>query len=268
MKRFNYENKIAIVTGASSGIGKEISKILVKEYGCTVYGIARDLRKLDLVRAELDPEKFFCCTMDVCDENGWEKFSNFLENTGKSLDILVNCAGVLPKFSSVAKESPSTAEQTMALNYFGPVYACRHLIKDMSQDGVVINVSSASALCPFAGVASYSASKAALQRYTECLAREEKRVSVSLVLPGFVKTDIMKNQDLNEKEAKTVARFSKSADKVARKILKKGAKRKKRIVIGKDGHFMSIMYRFFPNFAPWLFTKIIKKSHMEIFKEV
>ncbi len=268
MKKFRYENRVAIVTGASSGIGREISKILVEKYGCTVFGVARNFRRLDVVRSELGSERFLCCAMDASDKKSWEKLSVYFENSDTSPDILINCAGILPKFSSVENEDVNVTELAMSVNYFSAVYGCNYMMKQINDGGMVINVSSASALCPFAGVASYSASKAALQRYTECLSREEKRLSVSSVMPGFVKTDIMKNQNINEKEQKTVERFSADPYKVAKKILKKAAKRKKRIIVGKDGHFMSILYRLFPNFAPWFFTKVIKKSHMVIFNDI
>lgn len=268
MKKFSYENKVAIVTGASSGIGREICKILTQEYGCQVYGIARRVKILEAMREELGPDRFFCCCMDASDKKSWEKLRVYFENLDTSPDILINCAGVLPKFSSVRNEAEDNAEVTMSVNYFSAVYGCRYMMGLLNDGGVVINVSSASALCPFAGVASYSASKAALQRYTECLAREERRLSVSAVMPGFVKTDIMKNQNVNEREQKTVNMFSADSRKTAKKILRKAAGRKKRIVVGMDGHFMSIMYRFFPNFAPWLFTKVIKKTGMSLFEKV
>lgn len=268
MKRLKYENKVAVVTGASSGIGREICKILTQKYGCRVFGVARRVKKLEAMREELGPDKFLCCCMDARDEKSWEKLANYFQNTDTSPDILINCAGILPKFASVDNEASGVSETAMGVNYFSAVYSYRHIGRLLNDGGAVINVSSASALCPFAGVASYSASKAALQRYTECLAREEKRISVSAVMPGFVKTEIMKNQDVNQKEEKLIAHFSKSPEKVAKKILKRGAKRKKRTVIGFDGHFMSIAYRLFPNFAPWLFSKFTKRSKMELFKDV
>ena len=268
MRKFDFENKVAVVTGASSGIGREICRILTQEYGCRVFGVARRVKVLEAMREELGPDRFLCCCMDASDEKSWEKLANYFKNTDTSPDVLINCAGILPKFSSVQNEAAGVAEKVMEINYFSAVYACRHIGKMLGDGGMIINVSSASALCPFAGVGAYSASKAALERYTECLAREETRISVSVALPGFVKTEIMKNQDINQKDEQLIAHFSKSPEKVARKILKRGAKRKKRTVIGVDGHFMSVMYRLFPNFAPWLFSKTVKGSKRELFKDI
>ncbi|MBE6674431.1 MAG: SDR family NAD(P)-dependent oxidoreductase [Ruminococcaceae bacterium] len=268
MKRIDCVNKIAIVTGASSGIGKEISTILVKKYGCTVYGIARDLRKLDVVREELGHKNFLCCVMDVSAKHSWEKFDNFLENSHTSPAILVNCAGILPRFASFENTSLESFEKTVDVNFMSCVYSCKYIMPHMEKGGVVINVSSASALCPFGGVGSYSASKAALERFTESLSCESRDISVSCAMPGFVKTNIMKGHNVTEKEKGIIGSFSADPTKVASKILNKARKRKKRIVVGTDAHFMSFMYRAFPRFAPKLFTKIIKKSNLELFKNV
>lgn len=268
MKKIDFNNKIAIVTGASSGIGREIATVLVKKYGCTVYGIARDLRKLDVMRKELGPEKFLCCAMDVSVRHSWEKFANFLENIHTSPTILVNCAGILPYFASVENASIDDIEKAMDVNFKSCVYSCKYIMPHMEKGGVVINISSASALCPFAGVGAYSASKAALERFTVALSCESQDISVCCAMPGFVKTNIMKEHNVTEKERDTVDSFSADPAKTANEILKRARRGKKRIVVGADAHFMSIMFRLFPRFAPKLFTRIIKKSNLELFKNV
>ena len=268
MKKLDLKNKVAIVTGASSGIGKEISTILVKKYGCVVYGIARDLRKLDLVREELGHHKFLCCAMDVSCKISWENFASFLKNTNTHPHILINCAGALPQFASVNNTDIETIERVINVNLMSSVYSCKYLMEHISDKGCVVNISSASALCPFAGVGAYSASKSALERFTECLAQEEKRVSVSCVMPGFVKTDIMKGHNVSDKEKGIINFFSADAGKTANKIVKRATKRKKRIVTGFDAHFISFMFRVFPRLAPGLFSKIIKKSNLDLFKKI
>ncbi len=268
MKKIDFNNKIAIVTGASSGIGREIATVLVKKYGCTVYGIARDLRRLDVVREELGPESFLCCAMDVSVRHSWEKFANFLETSHTSPTILVNCAGILPKFASVENTSVDDVEKAMDVNFMSCVYSCKYIMPHMERGGVVINISSASALGPFAGVGAYSASKAALERFTEALSCEIRDISVSCAMPGFVKTNIMKAHEIDEKENTVIGSFSADPTKVACKILNRARRGKKRIVTGADAHFMSAMFRLFPRTAPKLFTRIIKKSSLELFKEI
>ena len=217
MKKIDYTNKIAIVTGASSGIGREISRILVKEYGCTVYGIARDLRKLDVVREELGPEKFLCCAMDASTEHSWEKFGVFLENTHTSPAILINCAGILPRFTSFENASVDDIKKAMDVNFMSCVYSCKYIMPHMEKGGAVANVSSSSALCPFAGVSAYTASKAALYNFTSALSCENTNISISSVLPGFVKTDIMSGHSVSPKEQKKIDKISASPQKTAKR---------------------------------------------------
>lgn len=268
MKKLNLKGKIAIVTGASSGIGKEIATLLVKKYGCIVYGIGRNLPRLDLLREELGPENFLCAVMDVCDKSSWEKMASYFTNWNTLPTVLINCAGMLPKFSSVENAEIEGIEDVMSVNYLSAVYACKYIMPIMEKGGAVVNISSASALCPFAGVAAYSASKAALERFTEALSFERRDLRVSCVMPGFVKTNIMKNQEATEKDKGLINFFSADAKKTAKKILRRVVRRKRRIVVGTDAHFMSFMFRAFPRLAPRFFSWVIKKSGLNLFKNV
>ena len=265
MKKIDYVNKTAIITGASSGIGKEIAKALIKDYGCTVYGIARNENRLNDTKAELG-EKYIPYPMDVSSKENWLLLGDFLKNSGVRVDILINCAGILPKFSTFENTEITEYEKAISINYLSQVYGCKVTLPIMNKGGAIVNVASASALCPFSLVSGYTASKSASYHFTQSIAREIRDVSVSCVLCGFVKTDIMKNQDMNDKEAKLIRLFSADCKKTVRKILNRVRRRKKRIVTGFDGHFMSGLYRVFPNFAPRFISWFLKKSGLNLFK--
>ncbi|MBR2024712.1 MAG: SDR family oxidoreductase [Clostridia bacterium] len=265
MKKIDYKNKVAIITGASSGIGKEIAKVLTKDYGCTVYGIARNENRLNETKNLLG-NKFIPYSMDVSLKENWFTFVDFLKNSGVSVDILINCAGILPKFASFENTDICEYEKAISINYLSQVYGCKTVLPIMNTGGAIVNVASSSALCPFSLVSGYTASKSASYHFTQSITNEIKNVSVSCVLCGFVKTDIMKNQDINEKESELIKMFSADCNKTARKILRRVRRRKKRIVTGFDGHFMSGLYRLFPNFAPKFISWFLKKSGLNIFK--
>lgn len=265
MKRLDYRNKTAIITGASSGIGKEIANVLISDYGCTVYGIARNENRLNETKRQLG-EKFIPYSMDVSIKENWFDFGEFLKNNDTCVDILINCAGILPKFASFENTEIEEYEKAIYINYLSQVYGCKVILPFMNESGAMVNVASSSALCPFSLVSGYTASKSASYHFTQSISREIKSVSVSCVLCGFVKTDIMKNQDINEKETKLIGLVSADCKKTVKKILRRVKRRKKRIVTGFDGHFMSIMYRLFPNFAPKFFSWFLKKSGLNIFK--
>lgn len=265
MRKIDFTNKTAIVTGASSGIGKELCRSLIERYGCTVYGIARNAQKLEETKNELG-DSFIAYPMDVSVKENWALLCDFLKNNSIRVDILINCAGILPKFSTLAQAEIEEYEKAISINYLSQVYACKSLLPIINEKGAVVNVSSASALCPFSLVSAYTASKSASYHFSQSIASEMKSASVSCVLCGFVKTDIMKNQTMNEKETRLIRLFSADCKKTAGKILRRVKRRKKRIVTGFDGHFMSIMYRLFPNFAPKFISWILRKSGLDLFK--
>ncbi len=265
MKRLNYDNKTVIITGASSGIGKEIAKALINGYGCTVYAIARNENRLNEAKAELG-EGYIPYPMDVSVKENWLAFGEFLKSSGICVDILINCAGILPKFATFENTEIEEYEKAISINYLSQVYGCKTILPIMNKGGAIVNVASASALCPFSLVSGYTASKSASYHFSQSIAREIKTVSVSCVLCGFVKTDIMKNQEMSEKEAKLIRLFSSDCHKTVKKILRRVSRRQKRIVTGFDGHFMSGLYRVFPNFAPKFISWFLKKSGLNLFK--
>ena len=267
MKKFDYNNKVAIVTGASSGIGKAIATELITKYNCTVYAVARNEERLNLTKQSLG-EKYIPTPFDVCLEENWQGLAQKLKNDGVSVDILINCAGILPKFKPFEKSNPSELKGVFDINFFSCVYSCHHLRECISDKGMIINISSASALCPFSGVSAYSSSKSALDRFSTTLAYEYKDISVTTVLPGFVKTDIMKSQNTTQKDRSLIDKFSANPAKITRKILKKARKRKKRIILGFDGRLLGFLYKHFPNLGPKVIGKFLKKSGLKLFLEI
>ncbi len=265
MKRLDYKNKIVVLTGASSGIGKEIARELITKHSCLVFAIARNEERLNQVRGELG-ENYVPLSLDVSSYEAWTSFVDFLKKSTLRVDILINCAGKLPKFGAFEDTEISELESTFSTNLLSQVYACKLLLPFMNDGGAIVNVSSASALCPFGLASAYSASKSASYSLSQCLGVECQHIRVSTALFGFVRTDIMKNQSLNEKEARLVSKFSADATRVAKKLLKRVARRKRRIVIGTDAHFISLLYRLFPSLAPRIIYKILKKSGLEMFK--
>ena len=265
MKRLDYKNKIVVLTGASSGIGKEIARELITKHSCLIFAIARNEERLNLARNELG-ENYVPFALDVGSYLGWEGFVDFLKKSTLRVDILINCAGKLPKFASFEETEITELESTISTNFLSQAYSCKLLLPHINDGGAIINVSSASALCPFGLASAYSASKSASYSLSECLGVECERVRVSTALFGFVKTDIMKNQSLNEKEKGLISKFSASPIKATKKLLSRVKRRKRRIVVGADAHFVSFLYRFFPSLAPKIIYKFLKKSGLELFK--
>jgi short-subunit dehydrogenase len=265
MKRLDYTNKIVVLSGASSGIGKEIARELITKHNCLVLAIARNEERLNATRNELG-ENYVPFAFDVSNRQGWENLAEFLQKSLLRVDILINCAGALPKFDTIEGTSIEALEGAMAVNYLSQVYACKLLLPYINDLGAIVNISSASALCPFGFTGAYGASKSASMQFSQTLSAELRDIRVSTVLPGFVRTDIMKNQEINSKEAKLIKKFSADCHKTVKRLLRRVSSRKRRIVLGADAHFLSFLYRVFPRTAPRLITWFLRKSGLELFK--
>src|SRR5574344_1973528 len=109
MSKYNLNNKNVIITGASSGFGKLIATRLATEYSCKVIGIARNEEKLIKAKQEIG-ENFTYSAFDVGVKDNWTAFSEKLAQTDFRPDVLVNNAGVLPKFSKFEHFSDSEVE--------------------------------------------------------------------------------------------------------------------------------------------------------------
>ena len=267
--RYSFTGKTVILTGASSGIGRSLALRLIRDYDCTVIAIARNEQRLYKVRDELDSlsAKYIPHPFDVSKKESWQNLALELEKSSTYPDILINCAGVLPKFHS--GQSSDEIQRIFDINFFSQVYSAEAMLPLLKANGcgAIINISSSSALCPFAGVSAYCASKSASERYTAALSCESE-LFVACVMPGFTKTDIMVNQGASDKDARLFNKISSDTEKVVSTMLRRLKRGQRRIIIGADAHMMNLLFKFFPRSAPRLITSFLKKTGLEIFREI
>lgn len=189
----NFKNKIVVVTGASSGIGKATCIEFAKR-GSNIILIGRRNDKLNQVNNEL--LKFnvdtLICSCDVSDKFQVEIMTKkILEKFGK-IDILVNNAG-FAIYGSVFDLTIEEIELQMATNYFGMVYCIKNFLPSMleKKSGHIVNVASVAASFGLPGIASYCASKFAMLGFSEGLKHELKGtgVGITVVSPIMVRTN-------------------------------------------------------------------------------
>ena len=270
MKR-DFSNCVVVITGATSGMGRELAKRLIEKHNCHVIGIGRNEQgMIDLKNSLKEKSILFEYELfDVSKNENWKNFAQKLKNNSKNIDILINNAGILPKFKKFNEYEIEDAESVLGVNFMASVYSIKNLfpLLEKSSTPAIINVSSSAALCPLVGTSLYTASKSALKNFTECLMEDFRgRFYVAYVCPGFTKTNIFRNQ--NVKLEKIVENFCSSCEKNTARILKKIEKRRKRIVVGKDAKIMKNMYHFFPRTFPHICTKVFKKSKIKLYEEV
>ena len=267
------KDKYIILTGASSGIGRELCKILIHKYEANVIGVGRNEGKMLSLAQELGEhkEKFSYRLFDVCDANAWREFKAFLEVEKINPILLINNAGAFPTFQKALRTTQSTYEWIMQTNYFSVLYAVELISPILQGEGkhlpAIVNVSSSASLCTIAGTSAYSASKAALRSYTEALQMEEKgRIYVGLICPGTTATELFSRDEHTKNSALDIIAMpaSKMAKKIARKILKK----KKRAVLGWDAKFMNWTAKIAPVKGISLISWVMKTSKSKVFSEV
>lgn len=267
MRKKNFNENIIIITGASSGIGYEITKHLLKNYSCKIIGISKTESKIKSVFKEYG-ERFTPLALDVSKHEDWIKLNNYVIENDISIYAIVNSAGFLPKFLPFEKATSSEVFNALEVNFNSLVYSAQYILPHIRKNnGIMINITSSSALCPFSSVSAYSVSKVAAERFSTCLSLEEREATVVTVIPGFTKTNIMRNQDISEKEAKLIDKISSSSEKVAKKIIKKSLKNKRRIIIGLDAHMMNLLYKLFPKTSPKFISYFLRKSKIKMFKK-
>lgn len=256
--------KTAVVSGASSGLGYEISKLLCTRYGCRVVGIARRADRLLDAQRRLG-NKFIPVVCDVTDEADRAGLLDFLDENGIKPDILINNAGVLPEFACFTPEKTGELERVMELNFHSHVKMCAAFLPLLleSEHGAIVNVASSAALATLPGTAAYSASKSALLAFTESLSLEYGgRLFVAAVCPGMTATELFDSHE----GASFIGKFAPSAERTAKKIVRRLRRGRKKIVTGVDAHLMSLGNRFFGRGALKVFAFFIKAVKMPMFR--
>ena len=182
-----------VVTGASSGIG-EATALAFAKAGAVVGVCARREDRLNEVLAACrvhSPDSRMW-VVDLSDLDGIEAFAARAENDLGGVDILVNNAGV-PKRRPVTTMTPDDAHEVMNVNYFAPVRLTLALLPKMLErgSGHIVNVSSMGAHSASARIGAYSASKAALEFFTEGMYFDLARTGVKahLFVPGSTRTE-------------------------------------------------------------------------------
>ncbi|MBQ9065924.1 MAG: SDR family NAD(P)-dependent oxidoreductase [Clostridia bacterium] len=266
-------NKTVVVTGASGGLGAGLAEKLIKEHNCYVIGIARSEAKMKKFVEKLGSyaDHFEYRLFDVSQKENWKKFAAEMAAADKVPSVLINNAGILPKFKRTDRYSREEIDAAMNINFFSIVYATEEMLPLLlkQSDPAVINVASSASLMTLAGTSFYSASKAALRTYTEALRAEfRKKCYFSVVCPGFTATDIMRDQSGSGKTMNLISKVSTSCDTMVNWIFKGIENRKPMQVHGFDAWAMDIANRLFPVQGSRLFSAVMRLAHVDIFEEV
>lgn len=184
---------VAIVTGASSGIGEAAAKRLAREPGSSLVLVARREERLRALAQSLGSERVSWVAVDLVEEDAPERIrAHVIERHGHRLDLLVNNAGAAWR-KPFGEGGYENVRRTMAINFDAQVRLTEALLPLLreSAPSAIVNVASTAARVTRKGTGAYSASKAALASWSDALWMEEQAhgVHVGLVLPGFISTE-------------------------------------------------------------------------------
>lgn len=270
----NFQNKVAVITGAGSGMGRELA-LLLAERGATVvlndWNEATLQETIDMVKKA--GGKAGGRAFSVADREAVYAFAEETAQRFGQVDIVVNNAGIslLPqKAESLTYEQ---FEKIIDVNMWGVVYGCKAFLPHLKArpEASLVNISSIFGIVAYPDQAPYVMSKFAVRGFTEILRQELRptNIAVTCIHPGGIATNIARNAPTENKAA--LEKFSQAFDKMAItsardaaiQILSGIESKKKRVVIGKDAKFMDFIARLWPSSYE---KTLMKNYNIERFK--
>ncbi len=267
----SFANKVAVITGAGSGIGRALAQQLSEE-GALLALSDVNLPALEETHASLTGHgKVLITQLDVADRSAFEAYSQQVINEFGHADLLFNNAGVA--LAQTVKDcSYDDFEWLMNINFWGVVYGTKSFLPHMLSrpEAAIINVSSIFGIIALPTQAQYNAAKFAVRGFTESLRQEVKgsKLFVSCVHPGGIKTNIVVNGRMHtsmvgeQTHKQQIEEFNKIArttpKQAAQTILNGIRKNKRRILIGQDAKFMDRIQRLFPEKYTNIFAALMK----------
>ena len=197
------QNKVCIITGGGSGIGRA-SALLMAAHGARTVVVGRTETKLTAVRDEIEERggSAVAVSLDVVDRAAVHRMAAEVLDTFGGIDVLVNNAGHASAHRMLQTTTPEDIRSTIDSNLAGTIYCTQAVMAAMlaAKEGTIINVSSmAGVLGSQLGGVAYSAAKAGVINFTKYLNAEFKNsgIRASVIIPGEVDTPILKNRPVN-----------------------------------------------------------------------
>lgn len=241
--------KVAIITGASSGMGKEFAKRL-NTFGTfdEVWLIARREDRLNELAKELN-FKTRVLAWDLTDPKTDDAYKQLLQEVKPEISLLINCSG-FGKFCKTDEVETSVNLNMIDLNCKAIVYMCQNSIPYMAKGSNIINIASVAAFQPVPYINVYAATKAFVLSFSRSLNRELKsnKVAVTAVCPFWTKTEFFDRavkKDENAVVKKYVAMYS--SEQIVKRALKDAKKRKDVSKFGFIARFQAMLAKILPH---------------------
>lgn len=251
------KGKTFVVTGAGSGMGRELTIQLVNK-GASVAMADLNAKTLKETATLAGEAHVSYHILDISDIEAIEKLPEAVLKHHGQVDGIINNAGIIQPFVDVKDLDYDKIKKVMNINFYGTLYMVKTFLPYLLDrpEASITNISSMGGYIPFPGQTVYSASKAAVKLLSEGLYGELKKthVHVTVVHPGAIDTHIMSNSGLSTPKEetemkKTQKNRSLPADRAASIIIEGIEKDKFRVLVGSDASFLDKFYRLSPKRA-------------------
>jgi len=269
---YNFKNKVIVITGASSGIGKACAFEFAGQ-GAKVALAARNIAELKIIEDIINMQggDAYAVKTDVRNFEDCKKLIDKTVEKYDKIDILINNAGISMR-STFEDLDLSVIKEVMDTNFYGAVYCTKlalpYLLK---QKGTVIGISSISGLTPLPGRTGYCASKYALDGFLNTLRMEniKKGLNVLLVHPGFTSSNIRKSalthSGMTQNETPRDEKKMMSSERVARSIAEATRKRYRDLILTNQGKLVVWLYNISPSITDRIILKEMSKEPDSVF---
>lgn len=259
-------NKIFVVTGGGSGIGRALVHKLVCK-GARVAAIDMNeetlMESYDLAGGNKD--KISLHVVNVSDRSVVDSLPEMVIEAHGAVDGIINNAGIIQPFVRFNDLENDAIEKVLNYNLYGQIYMIKAFLPHLLErsEAHVVNVSSMGGFFPVPGQTLYGASKAAVKLLTEGLYAEliGTNVKVTVVFPGSVDTNIVQNSGvvIEIQDEEVAQSFSPLSPEIAAETIIDGMERNKfQVYIGKDASMMNFLYRINPRWATNFMFKQMK----------
>ena len=238
---------IAIITGASSGIGREFLKLLLKEDGLDeLWAIGRDEQRLKEVKED-DRERIRVFPMDLSERKNLDILDALAESEEVNVRWLVNCAGYA-KFCDYGGIDRYTSVNMIDVNVSALVAMCVIFIPHMQRGGHILNMASPAGFQPLPYQNIYSCTKAFVRNYTRALNVElkSKGVTATAVCPGWMQTRLIERAIVEGEKGTRVFPHIVYPDAVAKKAVKDAKKSKDQSIYSAYVNMSHAVAKFLP----------------------
>ncbi len=255
--------KVAVVTGASMGIGEAIAALFARE-GANVVMLSRDASRVEAARIRIGAlDRTIALTCDVRHSEDIDRVISLTLHHFQRIDIWINNAGH-GLLDSVASAQPSACRELFDTNFFGAISGMQAVIPVMRQQGggAIINISSVAGHIPLLFHSMYSASKFALNAVGKAarLELQADNIRVTTICPGYVQTNFGRNvvRGGSIKQVRPNSVRGITAERVAQATLQAYLKGKREVIVPWYMHVPVKFYQLFPATVEWAMAKMAR----------